>query len=556
MMSDKEVEHKSNSSDNPQPQPASSSEPPPTISKKTAVRHAEKRRTSTCLFADQVARVSIDHYRRMVPKEQRLPQTCLAAIVAHYKNDGHLQVLSMGAGTKFLSESCLRQEEEGELSSYGRRVRDCHAEVLARRAFRRQLTLEILHDLQEYSSSKNCNDDHQKKKTQRRLLLSRVSNTITTHYDATTTNVRYRLQPGITLHMYTSSTPCGNATLKKFSKMTKVKFREDLGPNEWPTSKHEAIPGHSIKLGQFALLLKKDSAAQLSTEQKEKEKSQDATNTGDDQHNNHKRPRTTTTDDDTPRQPQKQKGKPWPATLSDDWTPPGTTIVSTNSKGSIHTCSDKICRWNYLGLQGSLLMSVLEEPLYISTLTVGRKLTECICRRAVCCRMEGGKQRQPSDAAANGYRMNHPAILGTAVYMDESGVVETNADTVGQDVRFHSPLSWAWWSSTSETDEDSSSTLECIDGSTGLLVDTSKSDKAEAIASRVSTQALVGLFLEAYNEVQDNGNTKKVSNLPTSLTGLRLLKEGLSTDHENTKELLLTKHRILRQWKRRSTKII
>ena len=107
-------------------------------------RHAEKRRTSTCRFADRVARISVDKYHeleRQNPSDATDRFACVASIVAHMRGDDRLVVLAMGVGTKFLTESELESERNGV---YGRRVRDCHAEVLARRAFRRELTLQML----------------------------------------------------------------------------------------------------------------------------------------------------------------------------------------------------------------------------------------------------------------------------------------------------------------------------------------------------------------------------------------------------------------------------
>jgi hypothetical protein len=397
---------------------------PVVVEKKKNFRHAEKRRTATCLFADRVARISVEQYRRIIPESERPPQTCLATIVAHDSlKNGKLTVIGLGVGTKFLSESTLR--DEAQSSEYGRRVRDCHAEVLARRAFRRQLTLEILQDLKSSSTGALRPDG----------ILER-----------STTSSSYRLRSGVTIHFYTSSAPCGNATLKKFAKMSKEKYREDLGPEEWPKDPHEPIHGSSIKLGQFALLIKKDSES--------------------------------STVDET-LVPPPSNPKAWPAMISDDWTPPGTTIVGTKHKGSIHTCSDKICRWNYLGLQGSLLASLFEGPLYPSSLTVGRKFTSCICRRAVCCRMENGfstkkskKTKQPIDeknppAPPWNYPQNHPTVMGTAVYMDESGVVETSSDNRGQDVRFHSSRAWCWWPFLEN--EECPGYVERIDGSSGFV---------------------------------------------------------------------------------------
>eukprot|EP00538_Stauroneis_constricta_P000472 CAMPEP_0119573712 /NCGR_PEP_ID=MMETSP1352-20130426/45259_1 /TAXON_ID=265584 /ORGANISM="Stauroneis constricta, Strain CCMP1120" /LENGTH=899 /DNA_ID=CAMNT_0007623403 /DNA_START=44 /DNA_END=2743 /DNA_ORIENTATION=- len=616
-----------------------------------SVRNAEKARTSTCQFADRVAEISIQQYHKVIPKPNQ-GHTCMATIVAHFatshlhchdrdealvggKNEnttkapvhhhgeatGKLVVLAMGVGTKFLPADVLQTESQS--SDYGRRVRDSHAEVLARRAFRRQLSLEILADYRRrrqrksnlettateqqqassetqssFTSSKssilfnnNVTDDadrgndmeenvhnhwhscsilspvedvdhiSEQNNHERSATASTTTKKLPTTSDGTqpptssSTPCYYKLRDNVTLHMYTSSAPCGNATLKKFATMKKERFRADLEQDQWPQEIHETIHPHSVRLGQFALLVKKDTtatAASSSTSSspppadlvpsatspavtilagKESPSGQDnettkkrssdclkqqqASNSGfvianHDHGQSHSAkgddgPTTTTTTTTPlptaqdriakktglPRKKAVGKESLWPAIQSDDWCPPGTSTVHHN-KGTIHSCSDKICRWNYLGLQGSLLSNFLACPVYLSSITVGRKFTECICRRAVCCRL--GKetaytpkrmkkkpvQWSPSSSeshvatshgisgskeagddstmprGANMYKHNHPAIMGTAIQLDE-GVVETNPDTLGQDVRFHSPLCWAWWSSLANEDKYSSS---------------------------------------------------------------------------------------------------
>jgi hypothetical protein len=163
-------------------------------------------------------------------------------------------------------------------------------------------------------------------------------------------------------------------------------------PSQWPQQIHTPIAAHSLRLGQFALLVKKDSSLQVvSTIYNETEQLQ-ATNN----------PTT------------KPKAKQWQYRQDDSWCPPSCSITNYN-KGSTHSCSDKICRWNCLGLQGSLLMTMLEEPVYMASLTVGRKFSRAICQRAVCCRAEGFKTDESK------YRLNHPVLMETNVYMDETG---------------------------------------------------------------------------------------------------------------------------------------
>ena len=118
-----------------------------------------------------------------------------------------------------------------------------------------------------------------------------------------------------------------------------------------------------------------------------------------------------------------KKQKVWPCRENDEWCPPSCSIPLFN-KGTIHSCSDKLSRWNCLGLQGSLLASVLNEPLYMTTLTVGRKFSRAICQRAVCCRAEGFRKprREQMDVAEESkYRLNHPVLMETNVYIDETG---------------------------------------------------------------------------------------------------------------------------------------
>jgi Adenosine-deaminase (editase) domain len=392
-------------------------------------------------------------------------------------------------------------------------------------------------------------------------ILQRCDSTESSSSPAT---LRYTLKPGVTLHVYCSSSPCGNSVLKKFCTMQKEVYQDQFSDNEWPVHPHEAMPGHSIPLGQFALLVKKDNNSSI-----------DSTDTSENSGNS-----VAAVNPVSKKRKLSKKQEQWPVNSQMAWCPPGTTTV-WSGQGSLHTCSDKLARWNCLGLQGSLLASILTDPLYMSSLTVGRKFSAVTCRRAVCCRLVTNKcdtsHRSFHDDTASTndnpqqFRLHHPTVMGTAVYMDETGVIDmTVPNETGQDVRFYSSQSWVSWLL-----PKNEYAVECIDGFTGYAVsgdDSSPPDKqlteiSSNLRSQISTAALVKCFLEIESVVQQSsqpsssnddyalisGLTKstRIRSVPATLHELRCLKASLSSPYEKAKSDLLTKHPVLRDWKRR-----
>ena len=487
----------------------------PSPPQSSAVRHAEKRRTSTCLFADRVAHASVEIYRQVIRDPPN--QTCMASILVCH--DDKLYVVGMGVGTKFLSEQILQTDRKSSppSSCYGERVRDCHAEVLARRSFRRFLTLEILRDLGKVpEEEKDCSVPS---------ILQRIS------VESDQDPLQYSLRSGVSVHFYSSSCPCGNATIKKFATLAKERFRADVSSNTWPEDPHPPIlPGHSAHLGQFALLLKRDSSVASSDETESTIRLIKRSKQENDLPTSSLLKKRLTT-----------KEANWPAHTHIDWCPSGTTTVFAD-QGSIHTCSDKLARWNVLGLQGSLLASVLMEPLHMSTLTVGRKLSSVTCRRAVCCRIQNDGRYNTQTPVH--YEMNHPAILGTGVYLD-NGVVETIHEH-GQDVRFHSSSCYAWWPGLDEAEQINGSTGYASAETTNVSIKEMTQDASISSVSRISTIGLTKLFL-SINNIQ----SQSCSGSTTTLAGLREFKENVSSDYEHRKQDLLTKHPQFKLWNRR-----
>ena len=130
------------------------------------------------------------------------------------------------------------------------------------------------------------------------------------------------------------------------------------------------------------------------------------------------------------------------------------------------SCSDKILRWNILGLQGALLSQFM-KPVYMSSLTLGSLHHHGHLSRAVCCRAKGIEGSLP-----DGFMLNHPT-LGRA----------HDGDTMERHTEKTSNFSLNW----ALGDEKA----ELTDGETGRLVAQSTCHSRISKASLFSSYATI-----------------------------------------------------------------
>eukprot|EP01032_Pedospumella_encystans_P015701 gene15701-17944_t len=546
-----------------------------------AVRSAEASRKATCLFADRVAELSIAFYRNICPAEllESFEQTVLATIVVQ-KTINHnncdtednktvLEVISMGVGTKVVAAEEIVSHKADNGVKGDQIVRDSHAEVLARRGFLRYLHHQICLRLDKSGSMKE-ND----------CIFSCLA----------ASDNRLVLKPGVRFHLYTSSQPCGNASIKRWAKVKPLRYREDISADSFPLEPHERIQitPESRQEGQVALLVKRNGRSNATKNTSLVPISADTA--------------------------QNSSSISVSTVIASEHIPAGTALP-TSLEANVMTCSDKIALWNAIGLQGALLTAII-EPIYLSTITVGRKFSQVHCQRALCCRLQDFQY--PQTCAARGKKANkkrkqnqlkslteadasaaidaqviestvpagegttlvqesepkvlfsihHPAMLGTQVKLDEGTIVTGHTDAVADassvkeagdkttgipaiGARFLEPRCLVSYAACNPNEIVSSSAigsghlLEVLDGRTGLLANAPNIENNNV--STVSSYSLRAAFEETYSALHTHDKLGRLE-----LGSYNALKRRVAPNYAAAKDSLFSDPLTFAEWTRKS----
>ncbi|XP_047377746.1 double-stranded RNA-specific editase B2 isoform X1 [Sciurus carolinensis] len=278
--------------------------------------HTPSRSKSNLLpqeFADSVSQLVTQKFRELTVglTSVHARHKALAGIVMTKGLDTRqAQVIVLSSGTK-----CISGEH---ISDQGLVVNDCHAEIVARRAF-----LHFLYAQLELHLSKRREDSE-------RSIFVRLK------------EGGYRLRENILFHLYVSTSPCGDARLNSPYEIT-----TDLNSSKHIVRKFRGHLRTKIESGEGTVPVRGPSAVQT-----------------------------------------------WDGILL------GEQLVTMS-------CTDKIARWNVLGLQGALLCHFI-EPVYLHSIVVGSLHHTGHLARVMSHRME---DIGPLPAA---YQHNRPLLSGVS----------------------------------------------------------------------------------------------------------------------------------------------
>jgi hypothetical protein len=174
----------------------------------------------------------------------------------------------------------------------------------------------------------------------------------------------------------------------------------------------------------------------------------------------------------------------------------------------------------------------------------------------------GGSSGCKNDAR---YRLNHPTLMETSVYMDESGTHDmAGMKAVGQDASFDSNHCWVWWPIKATNFGYAADCLvngltinyhQSSEGGNNIIMGSLDTSTILPKFSECSTYAMYQTIMEISRVSCTLFDAEKMmlwsaGRPKLSLSDIRRCKRQLSLEYESTKDELF-RHRVFNQWCRR-----
>lgn len=267
-----------------------------------------------CPQPDRIARHCFDFFDTL-PKTGKpnaaTEWTVLSCIVQYNGLTNDMHVVALGTGTKCLPRC--------NLQATGEQINDCHAEVLARRAFKRYILAEML--MASADATKNSSSS----------LFE--YNECTNRFQMATT--------GISFHFFSTHPPCGDGSI--FPIANDIDDNDDVVKRIRLTDDDVDEQAETINIG---VPIANFTGGKL-------------------------------LNDKCVDKMDQQIG-------------PIRTKPGRGDRTASVSCSDKLARWNCMGIQGGLLHMLLVEPvLYLNSITICGRVDLAAIQRAVWLRFSG-----------------------------------------------------------------------------------------------------------------------------------------------------------------------
>lgn len=272
-------------------------------------------------IGDEIAKLALHHYNTVLPTKGKPQQgrewTVFAAIIAreccHSSNSNttgsNLWVVSSATGTKCC---CIPAECQSNLTARLCILHDSHAEVLARRGLVRVLATEM----QEHSRKKEDIG------TKQRLLEK--------YTDRETGRELFRLRSDLSLHLFVSDSPCGDASIYAMQGEQDDIECDDAKKQQTKFTGAKLVVSNNSKVSphEFGEIVWSDATSKLA------------------------------------REPNDQ-------VLGKVRSKAGRSNLPPNLRSRSMSCSDKLVRWSILGLQGGRLLRCIPRRIQFSSIIIG-----------------------------------------------------------------------------------------------------------------------------------------------------------------------------------------